>query len=316
MYNKITEENDLKIFTGLMDLYNYVGAGKIASESGLTWGFENCNESHANDFFDTDPHYMALSWLGKKESSQADIEQTIISQNWPLGYKKIKKLVSTVKAPEFTSIKRKIIRGDYGSELDPIKVFSGSLNNAWRRREKRKVSAQMTSPTILVNVSITSGQNSSCIFWRMAAGLALAQGLQDAGYSPSIVAMRYTANAELGGGARRHCSFVPIKTAQESLNLRKASVFGLGGFTRVMLFKAMLRSEAHIESGMGQAIREYPESMVRELSGRLPIDFKNIFCVPCHVESGEYAARDWVNSQSLRVFDLTDTSGKVALYQD
>jgi hypothetical protein len=100
--------------------------------------------------------------------------------------KRIETASAKIKLPPKMDLRRRMVRGDHGDELDITAVYRGRLDIAWTRTQRRPVTA---SPmvSIVVNTICSSGDDASVISFRGAVGIVLAQLLERFGYRVRIV---------------------------------------------------------------------------------------------------------------------------------
>lgn len=100
---------------------------------------------------------------------------------WPEGVKRMRKALSAIKPARAKSIKRRRRWADQGEEVDIHRVFSGNLDKAWRGFERRQA---FGSPIIRVWIEASAhcGRSAESLFWRGAAGTAMVEALEEAGY--------------------------------------------------------------------------------------------------------------------------------------
>lgn len=194
------------------------------------------------------------SWWGAGDT--AEEVRDLIAHGWKDGVNRMLDAMGKFGG-EFhaTSIKRQIIRGDYGDELDIHRVYSGSLGDAWtRRKRQRKVSPSIV--TIGCNLAINGSQSPDELFWRGAAVLRLADVLTEAGYSVEIVAwLKSCGTTESGKDIEQ---VIRIKESSDPLDLNSvASTLCLAGFLRLNMFQNYAKLEERVSYGLGKPEYDY-----------------------------------------------------------
>ena len=115
----------------------------------LPWNVET-NKERARRFF-TYPHSNSLGWYGIDGGPEAVTRA--MSEGFDSGAEKIDAMLSdiSINLPPAVGIKRKLIRGMLGDELDIHAVNRGDLGRAWSSR-KRMVKRGVSCVSIVADV--------------------------------------------------------------------------------------------------------------------------------------------------------------------
>ena len=203
------------------------------------------------------------------------------------GAARVEKLAREIVAPTPQSIKRKLLKGAEGDELDMHRVWAGDLERAWTRaRRTRTVSVSRV--LVCVYMSANATVDSAVIAWRGVAGLALCEALEAAGYS---VAVRAIVQCDLTDAKRTPYSLeVTAKHESEPLDLHKAANL----LASTLLFRGVVFQHliAHaplaISSGLGS---DRPERATVDWAG-----FDHVALVTDAVRNAATASA-WVSAQ-------------------
>ena len=195
-------------------------------------------------------------WLGV--GSMPELHE-IMATGWTAGRKKMDKISAEISAalPRVRKARRRVTRAPQGDELDIHAVRAGSLDKAWRRMRRQDGPGQKKAQVVRVVLDLTcsSAEGSSTLFWAPAVGLLMAERLMKAGYAVEILAAWATSNVLASlkdrdeGGAADHVTYsVTLKSAHGPLIRDNLALVALAGFFRTAGFKAML-SNPHAISG-------------------------------------------------------------------
>lgn len=122
-----------------------------------------------------------------RNSDGAEIER-IIASGWREGYDRAAPMMNALEVPAVRSVRRVRTREDQGDELDLDALRAGNLERAWHRT-RRASTKQPPMVHVVVCVTTNAAIDGSVLFWRGAAGAALAGALLAAGYSVKVSAM-------------------------------------------------------------------------------------------------------------------------------
>lgn len=242
----------------------------------------------------------AEDWFGEMVTTEADLLRVLehgdkIYTDLVLG--------NQVIAPPPQSIKRRAIFGDYGDELDIHKVNSGDNSTAWRRRSPR-ARIGVKNIRLLVNLSQSCGVGASKSKWVGIAALAIADGLEIAGYNVAIDAVM----GSRGVTNKESCAFVvPIKPYDAPLDITGLSAATcFPGFWRGPGFMNFGLTEGDIDSGLGHTY--FDSDIEEQIMDRY---YKNPAEV-VHLISNEVRDASAVKEQIKKVFDTLEIKDKAA----
>jgi len=171
-----------------------------------------------------------------------------LAEGWPDGASKIAELVDSIQEniPPAKSIRRRMVWGDQGDEIEITKVYSGELDSAWR--EARRCQSAGT-PTITIqicwgNASVITPDS---MFWQAAAGIACADVLEKAGYRVELRAGRHVGHPD----STQDFS-VLLKDPSQPVDISSvAALCCSAGIYRTFGFGVMLCHARAVSGGMG-----------------------------------------------------------------
>jgi hypothetical protein len=231
------------------------------------------------------------SWWGVRDRAAAI---DAVNNGWADGVKRLFDAMGHIEAPAPTSIRRRKARGDFGDEIDMQAVYAGTLDRAWRTRQRKTVQHARTV-SIVMQVGAVSEIHAEQMFWRGAACVVLADALTQAGYNVEING--YSACAGLGPDDVDVTLLFPIKASTDPLDVAAiASVVCLGGFHRHFIFKARCAfGEYRADAGMGRSVSRLPAEYASESEPPIHCSLKEVQCLQ--------TARAFVNGQLARYAD-------------
>jgi hypothetical protein len=215
------------------------------------------------------------------------------------GVARIEKATKELTIPAIASIKRRIVRGPEGDELDMQRVWQGDLDLAWSRAKRTHV-ATNARVLLCVFVGAPGGAEASEVAWRGVAALALASALIAAGYTVNVRAIRRARFIapdwrEFG----EHNVDVTIKGDSEHLDIHRAASL----VASTLLFRGPLllhaAKVAPLEISSGVTKTNYAAQTHYDATG-----------YDAHAVAGESvnsasAAQSWINEQ-VRKMALSD----------
>jgi hypothetical protein len=193
------------------------------------------------------------NWFGL--NSAAEVE-AVFKNGWADGVDRMMQAFGQINADVTpTCIKRVIVRGDHGDELDIHRVNSGSLGDAWTRRKRmRRASPSIVKIGVSANMSYRTKADE--MFWRGAAALRLADILTAAGYAVEIEMFQRAKNTyadDIGSD-----NTVTIKHSSDQLDVQAvASTICLAGFYRLYVLRAKCANDKVVNADLGQAQMSY-----------------------------------------------------------
>lgn len=190
------------------------------------------------------------------------IDKIFGEEGWRYGVEKMMEAfgkLSLEAVPE--SIRRAVVRGDYGDEYDIHTANCGQFDRAWSTRKRKAKRFGSSVKTIAVHGSFNSDRNSSELFWRGAAALRLADMMTDAGYSVEVVLVF---NGSRISGSLKHQALIKVKRSDEQAELGTlaasiccAATFRWFGFMNII--KAADDTDQDVSSGLGQSDYSMPK---------------------------------------------------------
>lgn len=218
------------------------------------------------------------------------------------GVKRIETLARKIDVPAPRSIRRRLTRGDHGDELDMSRVWNGDLENAWTRAT-RQASQGASRVLVQVFVGAPSSTKSEQVAWRGVAALALADALEQAGYTVNVEAMR-RANLACSGNTARHDISVTVKADGEPLDLHRAAslIASTLLFRGVMLEHAARNAPMQINSTISQTTYDRAKAD----TGRHGYDFA---CLATDGVKDAASATAWVKAQIAALDATHDGAG-------
>jgi hypothetical protein len=190
------------------------------------------------------------NWLGIPNSRDAHITvKNLIKNGWPEGVEKLEAGLSGLSVPtKPVSTKRRRMRSDQGDSVDMGRVWSGQLDKAWERCERREM-RNSRSVSIVCDVWATWTVPSEVLFWRGAAALKLADLLTQAGYSVEIIAVSASTDVLHAKGREptHTVDIVPVKEYSAPMDMNSlAATVCLSGFLRLVCFQNMRTYEGRV----------------------------------------------------------------------
>lgn len=130
--------------------------------------------------------YRGKDFLGEELRSHDEVEKRF-NRNWAAALydvEQCRKKINEFELPELRSRKRKRHYNSEEGDIDVERLLEGSDN--FREATKRQSKEGNSEVTIVVDIVAPHFENSESIFWRGAAGLVIADKLNDAGYSVEL----------------------------------------------------------------------------------------------------------------------------------
>ncbi len=189
-----------------------------------------------------------IKWLGVPTAAEA---RAAIRGGWQDGTRRMLDAMSKFSG-DFgaANIRRALVRGDHGDEMDVHRALRGELDRAWSRRHRATRSAS-SIVTIACDLMVDAGKSADAIFWRGAAVTRLADLLTDAGYAVELVAFCDIVGLDRSGRIDQQQMTV-IKAPDMPLDLNAVSAsLCLAGYFRLVAFEAMTCIDEEADWGLG-----------------------------------------------------------------
>ena len=177
----------------------------------------------------------SAGWIGRYYGSWSEV---VADANgaWPYGQKLVAEMIEQlahVKLPQPVSLKRRPRWSeDGGDEICMDRVRSGQ-GDCWRTMSRQSTQATKTI-AIVVNDVASGSKESSDILWRGAAGVVLANILENAGYRVEFWACDY--GCETYEDGQGNFQAVCLKRAEQPLDAATIINAVSGWFFRVLFF--------------------------------------------------------------------------------
>jgi hypothetical protein len=135
------------------------------------------------------------------------------------------------------SVRRKLVHGNFGDELDIHKVYAGKIETAWSSRVREEFDKEHHLVTLFIDIAGNAKVNCEDSLWRAVVAMKVFEDLERAGKSVRIIA---------GGSSfgvwqkdNRNCAVsIVIKEYNQSLSLERLAAMSHVGFYRVFGFAA------------------------------------------------------------------------------
>lgn len=233
-------------------------------------------------FFDADGAYtfpMSVSqahWTGRNARTWAEFRKGA-SKPWAEGLEMLEALIGKlgdVQLPTPRSIKRKKSwNADDGDDVDLDRMWAGQ--EYWQKTSRQALSG---SPivTIVCNVSASSTYDTTSLFWKGAAAIALADILERAGYRVNVLVGDYGAAAYRGHPADsfRLATVKPPESPVDKATL--ANVLS-GWFFRTVFFRITASPHSSIDRRIATPAPMTAEEITQETGLQNPVIFQNFF---------------------------------------
>lgn len=203
------------------------------------------------------PNEFGTDWFGV-ESPDAVIR--VCQSGWQAGAARIKELAEVALEQVGTRKRRRMVRGDFGNEVDIHRIYSGRADNAWSRPAKvaRPALAQVT---LLANIGALGDVTSEQMFWRGAALLRACDLLSDRGHDIEIVGYNEKNNLFVGKESEWAGYTVVVKRFGTPVDLPAlASTFCLAGFHRWYGFRWCASLPRRVKQGWGASSTGKPSA--------------------------------------------------------
>lgn len=125
-------------------------------------------------------------WLGGARNG--DEVQRITREGWPEGLERARRLLDGFELEDIITVdrRRRMTRGDFGDHLDIGSVYAGRHMTAWTRGHRKRILAP-SKVDLVMNMVIPAIDSYDNLFWRGAAGLMLADLLEQSGLPTRLV---------------------------------------------------------------------------------------------------------------------------------
>lgn len=194
-------------------------------------------------------------------------------------------LTKALKMPAADSIKRKLVRGTFGDELDIHQVNNGALDRAWTKRRKTRIK-NVPTYCLMMQTSFPWHFDSRRYGY---IGPALAYALMElgrkAGHNVSMVGYSY-AGEPFVGSRNDYLWTVPIAVTGKRLLLTNFSRFTLGAFSRYFGCYAMCDIAEPYATGLGLPHVLTDEEPKKFLAQEHVERLYGTICTVNHIKSG------------------------------
>lgn len=214
---------------------------------------------------------------------------TAALDGWQEGCSRILAMAEKFKdrLPPPVSVRRRIVKASQGDSLDINDVYSGRLETAWRRPQRRNVRTTR-EVWISINASVNVQQSGEILFWRGAAALVLADILTSAGYNVGVIGYN-VANRVFTDDTGGYVD-VTIKSPRDPMNPDAlAGAIANPAFCRLLAFGVYWNQGRTTNTHLGfPTTREFPEN------------YHDV----AHAVIGEQSALDWIEAQLTKLNTL------------
>jgi hypothetical protein len=201
-------------------------------------------------------------WFGVREGAKKVFEY--IETGWADGVSQIEEAVGTFKLPPTDSLRPRLVRGDFGDELDIQEMYQGNLDQAWTRLEPSPIRSG-TRYTICVDIGGHCGLTQEDLFWPGAAAYMLAKAAIDAGRPVRVIAYHNSEGAFNKGPASMLAS-IEVKPFLQRISPDKLALLALSGYWRVVGFKTIMIPPWRVAMGLGRTRNMSKEALQQCLS--------------------------------------------------
>lgn len=171
-----------------------------------------------------------VDWYGA-DCRTGDNVQSLIRNGWPDGRRRAMEALAGIDSSALVPVsrKRRLRSLDHGDDIVIDRVWSGDLDRAWTTATRQHLRSPQQL-TILANMLASGYEDSDVLFWRGAAGIAVADKLETAGYTVRLL-VGFGGTHERGG--RVSCR-ITVKDYDAPLDISTASTVILPGFFRAI----------------------------------------------------------------------------------
>lgn len=118
-----------------------------------------------------------------------------VAEGWPEGADRVLSNMEDLQMPTPISAKRRLVREEFGDELDIHAVYRGDFQHAWTSRKRRPVRGSQLV-RLVTQSDINANVTAEHLFWRGAGFVKLADVLAAAGYSVEILGVTSSTHAQ------------------------------------------------------------------------------------------------------------------------
>jgi hypothetical protein len=177
-----------------------------------------------------------------------------VTEGWPDGVARVRAAFGQLVAPRPRSIRRRIVRADFGNEFDIHSALRGRLDTAWTLPKRQQTNAS-ANVTLVSSIAANADIASVAMFWRGAGVVTVADALTAAGYNVQIIAIEAATDCYPGCKIKNRADSWILKSFQAPLDLPAiASGLCLSGMLRYYAFMARLNEPMRGRQGLGRAV--------------------------------------------------------------
>lgn len=222
-----------------------------------------------------------------------------VRKGWPEGAARIYENLAALDVPAPVSVKRRLVRGAQGDELDIHSIYRGDLDHAWSSRRRKQTRSKLTV-RIVAQTNMLSNVTADEMFWRGAAIVKLCDVLTEAGYGVEILGA--VPCGKIYGVFQDFLCTYPIKHSSDPIDCDQvAGVVANAGFHRIYGFRmyaAVCAQKAEDAAGY-IGVRSCTTGRVIE-NAKLGADGIQTFVAPYHITSKE-TAQAWLEKILLEL---------------
>lgn len=210
-------------------------------------------------------------WNLPKRVGQSYVK-TLIKRGWNDGAARLFEIAKEIKAPTVQTIKRKLIWGDEGREIDLDSYVSRDAERLWTDYTKIRKNSGGRVVKIGANIAAPGFTSGDAFFWPGAAATVLADLLTQAGYLTEVNLHLVATNSR--DNDRRHTAIIRVKDAEQPLSVVSlASTLCFAGFFRTIGFNWLCKTyKKGCGSGLGHVVR----GLTSENPSEIFINFEDV----------------------------------------
>jgi len=220
-------------------------------------------------------------WALPKPVGQSYVK-ALIRNGWNDGATRLFEMAKQIKAPTVQTIKRKMIWGDEGREIDLDSYLARDTERLWTDYTKIRKNSGGRVVKISANIAAPGFTSGDAFFWPGAAATVLTDLLTQAGYLTEVNLHLVTTNSR--DNDRKHTAIIRVKDAEQPLSVVSlASTLCFAGFFRTIGFNWLCKTyKKGCGSGLGTVVR----GLTSENPSEIFINFSDV--------TSEKEAIDWI----------------------